>query len=434
MSTGKTLRILAILLCTAVVWVAPAFAEGKTDEAATIAMWTGYAERLPVYNAAAADYMKEHPNVKIEFSYFTLRESEQKLQVAMSAGTAPDISGLGSTLTQRNAAQGFLDPVPAALNAWLKQNYEPVYTDALTYNGKTYGIPEVQGFQLLFYNLDDYAAAGITKPPATLDDLMENAKKLTKYDANGKVTHSGISLRLSGQGSGIAEKWEIFLFAGGARVLESTGPGTWKAGFNNDAGYNALNFYLNALYKYKVDSFDVQHDEASFVAGISSQFNRETYIIGSMKKNAPDKKYAITQVVGGPGGRATNLNVDGLVVPASGKHKAIAWDFCKFMQEDKYAVQMMRDVGWTVSKKGVDYSSVYAIEPHFKQALDRPAGFKLFVSHPAVSWAEVYTNLASALTVAYTDASLMDNKPKIMAWLAAQAEAANKVLEKNNEF
>jgi multiple sugar transport system substrate-binding protein len=263
---------------------------------------------------------------------------------------------------------------------------------------------------------------------------MDYARKLTKYDANGKVTHSGISLRLSGQGSGIAEKWEIFLFANGGSVLEPTGPGKWKPGFNNDAGYTALNFYLNALYKYKVDSFDVQHDSDSFVGGVSSQFNRETNIIGYMTKNAPTRKYGITQVVGGPGGRATNLNVDGLVVPVSGKNKTIAWDFCKFMQQDKYCVQMMKDVGWTVSKKGVDYSSVFALEPHFKQALDRPKGFKLFVSWPAVSWAEVYTNLASALTVAYTDPSLLDNKPKIMAWLAAQADAANKVLEKNKEF
>ncbi|MCX7030708.1 MAG: hypothetical protein NTU62_11405 [Spirochaetes bacterium] len=85
--------------------MAPAFATGKDEAAATITMWTGYAERLPVYNAAAADYSKEHPNIKLEFSYFTLREAEQKLQVSMSAGTAPDISGLGSTLTQRNASQ-----------------------------------------------------------------------------------------------------------------------------------------------------------------------------------------------------------------------------------------------------------------------------------------------------------------------------------------
>jgi len=428
MSFKRAVGILAILVCGTM-----AFASGSSDAAATITMWTGYAETLPVFNAAAADYTKEHPNVKFEFSNFTLREEEQKLQIAMSAGAPPDISDLSSQLTQRNAAQGFLDPVPSSYSSWLKQNWEPVYLNALTYNGKAYGIPSIQGFQLLYYNLDDYKAAGITKPPATLNELMENARKLTKYDANGKVTHSGISLRLSGQGSGIAEKFEIFLFANGAAVLEPTGPGKWKAGFNNEAGYTALNFYLNALYKYKVDSFDVQHDEAAFVGGVTSQFNRETYIIGSMKKNAPTRTYGITQAVG-DSKRGTNLNVGVLIVPAAAKNRALAWDFIRYASADKYCVQMMRDVGWTCSKKGVDYSSVYAIEPHFQQALDRPKGFQLRPAQASVSWAEVFTNFASALTVAYTDASMMDNKPKIMAWLQAQADAANKVLEKNKEF
>ena len=424
---------LFIILCLVALALTPVFASGEKDQAATITMWTGYAETLPVFQAAAADYSKEHPNVKFEFSNFTLREEEQKLQIAMSAGTPPDMSDLSSQLTQRNAAQAFLDPVPSSYSSWLKQNWEQVYLDAMSYNGKPYGIPSIQGFQLLYYNLDDYKAAGITKPPATLNELMENARKLTKYDANGKVTHSGISLRLSGQGSGIAEKWEIFLFANGGSVLEPTGPGKWKAGFNNEAGYVALNFYLNALYKYKVDSFDVLHDEAAFTGGVTSQFNRETYIIGQMKKNAPTRNYGITQAVGDTR-RGTNLNVGVLVVPAAAKNRELAWDFIRFASGDKYAVQMMRDVGWTVSKKGVDYSSVYAVEPHFKQALDRPKGFELRPAQPAVSWAEVFTNLASALTVAYTDPSLMDTKPKIMAWLQAQADVANKVLQKNNEY
>jgi multiple sugar transport system substrate-binding protein len=425
--------IALMAFCLATLCVANVAASGAPDKEATITYWTGYAETLPVMQAAAADYSKEHPKVKFEFSGITLREHEQKLQVSMSAGAAPDLADFGAALSQRAGGQGFLDPVPSSYASWLKENYEPVFTESLTWGGKIYGIPSIHGFQVLYYNLDDYAAAGITRPPATLDELMEWARKLTKYDANGKVTHSGISLRLSGQGSGVAEKWDIFLFANGGCVMQQTGPSTWKANFNNEAGYLALNFYLNALHKYKVDSPDVMHDTDSFKGGVSSQFNRETNVIGAMKSGAPNRTYGITQVVGGTA-RATNVNVVGLVVPSSGKNKDIAWDFAKFSMQDTYCVQMMRDVGWIYCRTGVDYSSVYAAEPHFKQALDRPAGFVLKPAAGAVSYNEVYTALASALTVAYTDASLMDNKPKIMAWLAAQEDVVNKILQKNKEF
>jgi multiple sugar transport system substrate-binding protein len=427
----KHLFAVLVVLCLTALSLTPVFATGKQE--ATITYWTGYPETLPVMQAAGADYSKEHPNVKFEFSGFTLREAEQKLQVSMSAGAAPDLADFGAALAQRGGAQGFLDPVPSSYNSWLKQNYEPVFTDSLSWGGKIFGVPSIHGFQVLYYNLDDYAAAGITKPPATLDELMETARKLTKYDANGKVTHSGISLRLSGQGAGVAQKWESFLFANGGMVEQPTGPSTWKAGFNNEAGYLALNFYLNAMHKYKVNSFDVMSDTAAFTGGVTSQFNRETNVIGSMKKDAPNRKYGITQVVGGTS-RGTNINVVGLVVPSSGKNKTIAWDFAKFSMQDKYCVQMMRDVGWIYCRKGVDYSSVYAMEPHFQQALDRPKGFKLYPAAAAVSDTEVMTALASALTVAFTDASLMDNKPKIMAWLAAQEDVVNKILQKNKEF
>ena len=97
-----------IILCLVALCLTPVFAEGSKDQAATITMWTGYSETLPVLNAAAADYSKEHPNVKFEISGFTLREQEQKLVVAMSAGAAPDLSDLGAALAQRSGAQGFL--------------------------------------------------------------------------------------------------------------------------------------------------------------------------------------------------------------------------------------------------------------------------------------------------------------------------------------
>jgi multiple sugar transport system substrate-binding protein len=435
MNADKKTRIVLLLLVA--VGLSLGFAAGQKEQAQaqqTITFWTGYAERLPVYNAASADYMKEHPNVQIEIANFELRQAEQKYTIAVSAGTAPDMFATGHTVIQRLASEGYLDPVPEQHVAWMKENYEPVYLSAVTQDGKMYGVPEVQGFQLLFYNLDHYQEAGLTKPPATLDELMSHSKKLTQYDANGNVTRSGLSLRLSGGGQGVGEKFEIFLFANGPRVMQEISPRKYRPGFNSEAGYAALNFYLQALYQQKVDSYEVKHDAEAFVNGITSQFNRETYVIGEMRKRAPNVRYGITQVVGGPGGRATNLNVDGQLVTAKSRNRETAWDFARYMGQDRYSVMMMRDVGWTTSRKNVDYSSVYAQEPHFQQALDRPPGFELRLTHAAVSWVEVFTNFSSFLVNSYADPSLVDNKAKVMSLLEAAAQDAIKVLKANNEY
>ena len=69
-----------------------------------------------------------------------------------------------------------------------------------------------------------------------MDDLRNYAKKLAKYDAAGNLTVSGISLRLSGAGSGIAEKFWMYLGPWAARIVDQTKSGKWHNNYNNEAG------------------------------------------------------------------------------------------------------------------------------------------------------------------------------------------------------
>ncbi|HUV08477.1 MAG TPA: extracellular solute-binding protein, partial [Spirochaetia bacterium] len=336
-------------------------------------------------------------------------------------------------LTQKFAEDGWLDPIPDNLMGWLKENFDQVYRDSFTNKGKVYGLSDVHGFQILFHNLDHYKEVGLAAPPSTMDELMSHARKLVKFDAQKNMVRSGVSLRISGGGSGVAEKFNIFLFANGGAVMEPAGPGKWKANFANEAGYKAFNFYMEALHKYKVDSYEVKHDEEAFLLGNTSQFNRETYVIGNAVKRAPQMNYGIAQAVKGTQ-RATNLNLDGWIVASSGKNKDAAWDFAKYLNKDKYLVMMMRDVGWICTRSGVDYSEVYAKEPHFKQALDRPKDMKLIMHPPAVSNNEVFTKFASRLVEAYADASMLDNRDKIMKFLKEASEEVNQILKAGNEY
>ena len=61
-------------------------------------------------------------------------------------------------------------------------------------------------------------------------EYTEYAKKLTQRDASGNPTVSGWSLRLSGGGGGIAEKFWINLHQFGGSLLEKAGDG-YKASY-----------------------------------------------------------------------------------------------------------------------------------------------------------------------------------------------------------
>lgn len=400
----------------------------------TIKVWTGYPENVPVFKAAAADYMKEHPGVKIEVTAYNLRDSEQKYAIALPAGTAPDLYDADAGMMHRYIELGLLDAVPTTVEKWVKSDFDRVYVDTLSADGRLYAVPWIHGFQVLYYNLDHYREAGITAPPKTLDELMSHARKLAKYDSKGNLVRSGISLRISGGGMGVAEKFEAFLFANGGSVLERTGPRKWKANFANEAGYKALNFYLQALHKYKVDGYNVKHDAEAFIAGVTSQFNRETWVIGEAKALAPKMNYGIVQLPRGDVQQATNLALGGFIVPKSSKNKDIAWDFAKYINRDKYLVQLMRDVGWIATRNKVDYSEVYEKEPHFEQALNRPADMKLIPLWNAKATAEVYTKFAARLVEAFSDASMTDNRPKIMRFLNDAADEVNDVLKSYGEY
>lgn len=427
-------KMLLIMICLSIIMVL-ALSASFAVETVTITFWTGYSERVPVYRAAATDYMKENPNVNIEVTPFELRQAEQKFAIALPSGTGPDLFVTSYFIANLHIKNGMLDPAPAEVNDWLNKNFESSYLDLFTDEaGKIYGVPDVHGFQVLYYNLDYYKEAGLTTPPKNLDELMDCARKLAQYDNKGNLVRSGISLRISGGGAGVAQKFDIFLFPNGGSVIEPTTPGKFKANFANEAGYQALNFYLQALHKYKVDGYNIKHDSDAFVQGLTAQFNRETYVIGECKKLAPEMNYGIAQVVGGDVQTATNLNIDGLIVPAASKNKSVAWDFAMYLNKDKYLVQMMKDVGWICTRNGVDYSEVYKVEPHFQQALNRPENMKMIPPANATSFNETYTKFSSRLVEAYSDASMVDNKEKIMKFLEDAAKEINDVLKSNGEY
>ena len=77
----------------------------------------------------------------------------------------------------------------------------------------------------MFYNTEMFKEAGLTRPPRSMEEYTEYASKLTRRDSSGKPTVSGWSLRLSGGGQGIAEKFWINLFQYGGTLLEPDGNG-----------------------------------------------------------------------------------------------------------------------------------------------------------------------------------------------------------------
>src|SRR5437016_5902467 len=70
-------------------------------------------------------------------------------------------------------------------------------------------------------------AAGLAEPPSTAPELPAGDRKLVKLDASAKMPRSGLRLRLSGQGSGIGEKFRFVLEPAGGSLVVRAPSGKW---------------------------------------------------------------------------------------------------------------------------------------------------------------------------------------------------------------
>jgi multiple sugar transport system substrate-binding protein len=410
---------------------------GGGDKPVTLSIWGGYPEQEIFYKHAAEEYAKLHPNVKFEILTNPLREYEQKLSASIPSDTAGDILEASNYTMRKFVEAGLVPEVPANLMEFRTKpgRYGEYARTVSTWNNKAYGLPFFTGHTVLFWNTAMFKEAGLARAPQTLAEMAEYAKKLTKYDAQGNVTRSGHSLRLSGQGSGIAEKFWFVLYPMGGTILEEskTQPGKYHAGYNNDAGRKALKYYIDAVHVDKWDSFSVKHDAEAFELEQTAMFFRESWVVGDIAQKAPNLQYDTAFVPSDARwGRIDNPNF--FYVTRSCKNPDVAWDFVLFMLNDDNQRWMFDNVGWLPCRTDVDYSAILSRKPQMKSFIEIPQGYNEYGYIPLPEFDEIITKLAERLATAYLDASLARNNAGIAKVIADAVEETNTILRRAGHY
>jgi multiple sugar transport system substrate-binding protein len=399
------------------------------DAAVTLNVWGGYPELDPVYKKAGEAYKALHPNVDFTVFSTDLRGFEQKLTTALPSNTAGDVVVRTSNFLARFIDQGLLAPVPADLLAAVGPDRysETVIKDA-SYKDKVVGVPLFSSGTALYYNTDMLAEAGLSGPPTTMDQIWEYAKKLAKVDASGNVTRSGISLRLSGQGSGVAEKFWILLLQYGHELVKETSPGKWAADYNGPEGAKLLQIYVDSL-RDKVDSQNIDHDAKAFETKVTAMFAREPWVVADIATNAPD----LVGHYGSVSLPTADLGAtETMYVPTSAPNAACSWDFIRFMTEQEQQLSIPTIAGWLPSRKDLDLTAFLAANPGYEGYFKKPDGMKISLTPPLAEFDELETKLATHLVDAYADYANLAGKPdKIQALLNTWAEETNQILAKN---
>jgi len=206
-----------------------------------------------IIDGLAADFEKENPGIKVKPIYAgTYQETIVKALTAHKAGDPPVTSVLLSTDMFTLIDEDAIVPIDAVASAaedkaWLKSFFPAFMLNSQT-GGKTWGVPFQRSTVVLYWNKELFKEAGLdpNKPPATWNEMLAYAQKLTKRDASGNATQWGIQVPSSG--------FPYWLFQGfttqnGVELMNAAGDTTY---FDKPEVIEALQFWVDLGRKHRV--------------------------------------------------------------------------------------------------------------------------------------------------------------------------------------
>ncbi len=206
-----------------------------------------------IIDGYAAEFEKANPSIKIKPIYSgTYQESITKALTAHKSGTPPVISVLLSTDMFTLIDEEAIVPIDGFIKTdddkkWMA-SFFPAFMENSRTPGKTWGVPFQRSTIVLYWNKDAFKEAGLDpeKGPASWDQMVEFAKKLTRTDAAGNVTQWGVKIPSSG--------FPYWLFQGlttpnDAMLMNDAGTETY---FDKPGVIEALQYWVDLSAKHKV--------------------------------------------------------------------------------------------------------------------------------------------------------------------------------------
>src|SRR5205823_10792233 len=160
----------------------------------TVTVWQGWSgDEAKQFHMLVARFNATHTAIHVN----TLDNVDyQKLLTAISGGTPPDVAELFSVYIGTFANNGVIQSLDALAKGTGidTRAYSSRALSAGLYRGKLYGIPFLNDALALYWNKDLFKQAGLdpTKPPQTLSQLMQVARKLEMIGSGGKILRLGL--------------------------------------------------------------------------------------------------------------------------------------------------------------------------------------------------------------------------------------------------
>ena len=342
------------------------------------------------WRSAVKEFEAANPNIRVELTVTPSNglDIETKLNAAKLSGTYPDVFAAYLMFLGSRGARNEFANLGGYVNRWDGKTdlFDSVY-ELGKYKGKLIGLGYCPSPTMLAYRKDYFQEAGLdpNKPPATWEELANDAIKLTKKDEKGNIVRAGFDLPVTD-----AFTFPIsFIRQNGAMFVDEK---KQQPRFNDPAAAEAIQF-LADLYAKKISiPFDFQKgDTFPFMSGRAAMsFLTPTQIAKFMESNPTLKdKMAIAPVLK----RKVKSAFSGyrlFVIGKNSKFKNEDWALIKFLMSKEQMKKRMLDIGTPVIRKSMTQDFI-KLAPANKTILEYVEFGK---GQPVVPWVSLYMKYA----------------------------------------
>lgn len=354
----------------------------------TITFWHGYndVETKMLEEQVIPAFEAQFPNIKVDAQAVPYDEFRKKLLTSMAGGTAPDLiradiawvpefAELGALARLDEVMPDFDDyagkvfPGPLSTNLW-KGNY--------------YGLPLDTNTRLLLWNKQMYEAAGLSEPPATIEEFQAACEQIATLGS------------------------DVSCFADGGTYGWAVLPWVWSFGGDiTDADMTTATGYVNgeqtvAAYEFLKQLLDAGSLNPGILGGgIDTAGGYANDQIANLLEGPwmppifeaqyPEKELNWALMPAGEGGSISVVGGEDIVMFQQSRNKEAAAEFIRFMLSPE-AQLMMAEAGQVPVRTDITEAAV-EMQPYFALFFEQLETAKARLPHP--NWPKIEDLLTS---------------------------------------
>ena len=266
------------------------------------------------------------------FLPFPSNEYRDKMVASFVAGTEFDVAYVRDSYLAEWAAAGWILPITGMPGAdELLADLPAGIVEQMSYEGEVYGLPYYSGVQTMAYNAAHLEAAGVDGPPATWDEMLEQAQMIK--DAG--VVDYPILMQLRSGENYLLREWETLTASRGGKLFDDD----FNPLFHEEgsAAWEALNWLTEGLDAGLIDPASITDDDGTLLmaAGATSFMTTTDYTLKAM--NDPEQSNAAGDIKNAlvPGTDEVRSGTWGYVrlysITNNAQDKEAAWQLVQFL-------------------------------------------------------------------------------------------------------